>query len=64
MLQAAVVVGKDQPPDLAYLVPKEAPKEVETPGASTELKGNKSKKNNQLLRTHLIYSVLHVSILC
>lgn len=23
-MQAAVVVGKDQPPDLAFLVPKEA----------------------------------------
>lgn len=33
-LEAAVVVGKDQPPDLAYLVPKEA----ETPETPTETK--------------------------
>jgi len=47
VLQAAVVVGKDQPPDLAYLVPKEALKEVKTPGVSTGSKGTRKLKNNQ-----------------
>lgn len=36
--EAVVVVGKDQPPDLASLVPKEAAKETESQQGTTELK--------------------------
>lgn len=36
--EAAVVVGRGQPPDLAYLVPKDAPKETECQSGTTEPK--------------------------
>jgi len=49
VLQAAVVVDRDHPPDLAYLVPKEAHKEVETPEGSAGSKGTQIFFNIQLL---------------
>lgn len=49
VLQAVVVVGKDQPPDLASLVPKEAAKETESQQGTTELKGNWEWKDDMIL---------------